>query len=197
MRLRLVLPVLALTLPATAAAQTRFELVPQIGYARFGDLWKGPVGTSIRSADGALYGVLVGVQLAPAIALTGNVAYGRSDLEAGLPILGSAAFGTSETLYFDGGLEVRLPLATATPFLQVGAGGVYQSLEAGGVGTDATSPAFHVGAGIDVPIGRSFALRLQGRDYISRFDAREAVLLDVEPNTGHTLALTAGVALRF
>lgn len=204
LRRRSILPILGLLvlLPAAAEAQsaaTRLEIVPQAGYAVFGDLWKGPVGTSIGARNGALYGVQVGLQLAPVLALTGNVAYANSDLEAGLPILGGAAFGSTETLYYDAGLQLRLPLAGsgASPFLQAGAGGVRHEISSGIIDLTSTSPAFHVGGGVDLALTPAVGLRLQVRDYIHEFDSRDAIALDLETGTNHTIALTAGLRLAF
>ncbi len=183
--------------PALVSAQS-VELVPQAGYAVFGDLWKGPLGTSVKGRNGPFYGVQVGINVSPAIAVVGNASFARTDLEAGLPFLGGTAFGTSEAVYFDGGLQLRLPMGSgASPFLQVGAGGVRHRLESGIVNVDATSPAFHVGGGVDLNLTRNLGMRMQVRDYISKFDAREAVLLDVEGATGHTVALTIGLRAAF
>lgn len=189
--------------PAALHAQApthRIEVVPQAGYAMFGDFWKGPVGTSIGNRNGALYGVQVGLNLTPALALTGNVAYSDGQLEAGLPVIGGAAFGSSETLYYDAGLQLRLPVATGnvTPFLQAGAGGVRNTIATGLVDLVSTSPAFHVGGGLDIALSPGLGLRFQARDYISKFDAQEAIFVDlVDGATGHTLAFTAGLRLSF
>lgn len=196
--LAILVPILA---PAALDAQApgaRFDLVPHAGYAVFGDLWKGPLGTRIGSRNGALYGVQVGLRLTPVLGITGSVAYADGDLEAGLPILGGAAFGTSETLYYDAGLELRLPVGSGTtPFLQAGAGGVRHDIASGIVDLTSSSPAFHVGGGLDMALTPALGLRLQVRDYISKFDAREAIFLDVDGATDHTLALTAGLRLSF
>jgi hypothetical protein len=185
-------------LPVAAYAQNsapRIELIPQVGYAVPGALWKGPFGTSIRSQNSAFYGVQLGVNLTPVIGLVGGVAFAQSDLEAGLPVIGGAAFGTTETIYYDAGLQLRMPIQglSAVPFLQAGAGGVHHKLESSIVEVSATNPAFHVGGGLDLNLSPAVGVRLQVRDYIGRFDAQEAIFLDVDGATSHTLAFTVGL----
>lgn len=192
----------AVMVPATLQAQStepRVQLVPQVGYAVHGDLWQGPVGTRIGGRNSALYGLQAGLHLTRGLAITGNVALSDSELEAGIPVIGGAAFGSLRNLYYDAGIELSLPLGSGvSPFLQAGAGGVRHDIDTGIVDLTATSPAFHVGGGLDLPVGNALAIRLQVRDYISKFDAREAIYLDVtEGATGHTLAFTAGLRLRF
>jgi hypothetical protein len=191
----------AAALPMAGMAQTRpaVELIPQAGYAMFGDLWSGPVGTSVRSANGAFYGLQAGLNITPVIGLTGSVGYARTDLEAGLPIIGGAAFGTSETVYYDAGVQLRVPLqgAAVSPFVQAGAGGVHHALSSGILDVTSNSPAFHVGGGLDLDLTRNVGLRLQLRDYIARFDAREAIALDVSDDPTHTLAFTMGLRVGF
>jgi hypothetical protein len=184
--------------PIAVNAQTgppRIELIPQVGYAVPGALWKGPFGTSIRSQNGAFYGVQLGVNATPVIGLVGSVALAQSDLEAGLPVIGGAAFGKTETIYYDAGLQLRLPIqgVGAVPFLQAGAGGVHHKLKSSIVQVSATNPAFHVGGGLDLNLSPAVGVRLQVRDYIGRFDAQEAILLDVDGATSHTLAFTIGL----
>jgi len=189
-------------LPMVVSAQNRaprIELIPQVGYAVPGALWKGPFGTSIRSQNGALYGVQLGVNATPVFGLVGSVAFAQSDLEAGLPVIGGAAFGTTETIYYDAGLQLRLPIqgVGAVPFLQAGAGGVHHKLESSIVEVSSTNPAFHVGGGLDLNLSPAVGLRLQLRDYIGKFDAQEAIFLDVDGATSHTLAFTVGLRVGF
>lgn len=190
------------TLPGAAFAQSHrslIDIVPQVGYLRQGDLLSGPLGTRIGSDNGVFYGVQLGIHLTPTLAVVGSVGHTRGNLTAGLPLIGGAAFGSTETLLYDGGLQLRLPLgsARATPFLQAGAGAAHYRLESGPVRTDATNPVFHLGGGIDIDVTPSMGLRLQVRDYIGRFDAREALLVDVGSRTSHALAFTVGLRVGF
>lgn len=205
--MRLSRPVLAsafcavaiLPLPLEAQQRPTVELIPQAGYALFGDLWKGPIGTSVRSRNGAFYGLQLGLNATPVVGIVGSVGYSRTDLEAGLPILGGAAFGSSETVYYDAGVQLRVPVAgrSISPFIQAGAGGVHHTLESGILDVESNSPALHLGAGLDMDLTPNVGLRLQLRDYISKFDAREAVYLDVDGASSHTLAFTMGLRVGF
>src|SRR5262245_50199199 len=99
MRTSLVILALAGTvgLASSASAQssappvangTAFELTPYAGYMIFGDYLKGPLGTSISNAPGALYGVQLGMKIYPNVSLIGNLGYTSSDITAGIPFLG-------------------------------------------------------------------------------------------------------------
>src|SRR5574342_1355844 len=82
----------------TLATGTAFELTPYAGYMIGGTFLKGPLGTSISSAPGAMYGVQLGMKMSPNIALVGNVGYSSSEIEAGIPILGGVSLANSKML---------------------------------------------------------------------------------------------------
>lgn len=181
-----------------AQGSSGIELTPYAGYIIFDDLVSGPAGTGLGSADGPMFGAQIGVPLVPGIKLVGQVAHARSSLRVGVPIVGDLEFGDSRTWLYDGGLELSIPLGSgATPFLQVGAGGIHQAFEVSGVGVDATSFAFNAGLGLDVPLGSHVGLRVMGRDYIGRFDFQEAVLVDIDDEIRHNIAVSAGLRLSF
>jgi hypothetical protein len=52
-----------------------------------------------------------------------------------------------------------------------------------------------VGAGVDVPLGSRLGLQLMGKDYIGKFDAREATGVNVDSKTTHNWTLSAGLRL--
>jgi hypothetical protein len=54
-----------------------------------------------------------------------------------------------------------------------------------------------VGAGADVGLTRSIGLRLMAKDYVGRFDVREATTLDYEPGIAHNFAFSAGLKIAF
>ena len=121
------------------------------------------------------------------IALVGNVAYASSDLEVGLPIVGGLSFGRSSALMYDAALRLSVPLG----------GRRDQPVRAGGRGRDAAGDRggtrldpvdqlrLQRGAGVDVPLGSRLGLQLMAKDYIGKFDAREATALDVNTETTH------------
>jgi hypothetical protein len=70
-----------------------------------------------------------------------------------------------------------------------------QEIEVASVASTSTNFAYNVGAGLDVPLGPRFGLQLMAKDYIGKFDAREATALNVNSRTTHNWALSAGVRL--
>ena len=81
-------------------------------------------------------------------------------------------FGSGSRL--TGGLPI-------SPFVQGGAGAVRQSFDIGPASTHSTNFAYNVGAGADVSIAPRLGLQLMVKDYIGKFDAREATGINVTP----------------
>ena len=187
---------LALTSPL--AAQSGFQLTPYAGYMKFGNLASGPFNTSLRNSGSAVYGAEATFGLTRGIALVGNLAYSRPSLEIGAPILGGVSVGHGSVLLYDAALRLRLPTAGAlpiSPFVQGGVGAVRQSFDLGPIGTHATNTAYNVGAGADIAIAPRLGLQLMAKDYIGKFDAREATAIDVKTRTTHNWAVSAGLRL--
>jgi hypothetical protein len=121
MRTPIVIAALAATvsLASSASAQssappvangTAFELTPYAGYMIFGDYLKGPLGTSISNAPGAIYGVQLGMKIYPNVSLIGNIGYTSSDITAGIPFLGGYPSRTARPCFTTVGLQLDLPL---------------------------------------------------------------------------------------
>jgi hypothetical protein len=187
---------------APIASGTAFELTPYAGYMIFGDYLKGPLGTSISNAPGAIYGVQLGMKIYPNVSLIGNLGYSSSDVQAGIPFLGGYSIAHSSTLLYDGGLQLDLPLTTASglalkPFVQVGAGAMRYNISESIVSTTATNFAANFGAGADLALGQSMGLRLMAKDYVGKFDFHDATQLDVQGQTAHNWALSAGLRFNF
>ena len=166
---------LAAPLQAQSGRPGSFGITPYAGYMKFGNLVDGPLGTSVRSAGGPVYGAEATVGITRGLALVGNVAYASSDLEVGVPIVGGLSFGKSSALLYDAALRLSVPLTAG------GAGGI--------------SPFVQAGAGVYVSLGPRFGLQLMAKDYIGKFDAREATAVNVDPKTTHNWTLSAGVRL--
>ena len=182
------------------ASGTAFELTPYAGYMIFGDYLKGPLGTNISNAPGALYGVQLGMKLSPNISLVGNLGYTSSDVTVGVPFLGGYSIASSSTLLYDGGIQLELPMTTASglrlqPFGQVGAGAMRYDINASILQTHATNFAANVGVGADVGLGQNLGLRLMAKDYIGKFNFQDATSLDVQGQTANNWALSAGLRL--
>lgn len=194
-------PLAAQGVGARPAAPT-VEIVPYAGYMLSGSLLDGPLGTSIQSAGGPLYGAQLGIPITSNVALVGNVAFSRSDLQVGLPILGGYSVGQSQRVLYDGGLQISAPVRTPSgkslvPFVQAGVGAMRTDVTVASVSTHGTSFAANAGAGVDVALGPNFGLRLLARDYFSKFDSQQAVALNLDTKTQQNWALTGGLKIGF
>jgi hypothetical protein len=186
-----------------ALAQTsasRIEVTPYAGYMLFGDFVKGPLGTSISNAGGALVGAQLGIALTPNVAVVGNAARASGDINLGIPFFNGITVGSSSAWMFDGALQLSMPLPgraiSFTPFVQLGAGAMRHNVKIG-LSTDATNFVGSVGAGADFGLTRTIGLRLMAKDYIGRFDVREATTLDYQPEIAHNIGLSAGLKIAF
>jgi hypothetical protein len=79
--------------------------------------------------------------------------------------------------------------------VQGGAGAVRQSFDVGPASTHATNFAYNVGAGADVALAPRLGLQLMVKDYIGKFDAKEATSINVNTKTTHNWAVSAGLRL--
>ena len=197
-----------LILAASPAAAQRatggagVHVAPYAGYLITGSIFEGPFGTRIGSANGPIVGAQLGLDLTPAVAIVGNVGYSSGDLEIGVPVIGGIGVGTSSMWLYDGALQLSVPLQASggmgiRPFIQGGAGAITQRVSASIAGTDATSFAWNVGGGVDLQFSRNVGLRLMAKDYIGRFDTREAIGFDVDNDYTHNWGITVGLKLGF
>ena len=199
------------TLSSAAHAQSRasalpsgkaFDFTPYVGYMVFGSLMDGPFGTSIGNAPAPVFGAQLGMRLAPSISLVGNVAAASSDIKAGIPLLGGLSVAHSNLLLYDGGLQLDVPrMAIAgtsmSPFIQAGAGAMRYEISQSFLSTDATNFAGNVGVGADVTLGKNVGMRLMAKDYIGKFDFKDATFIDYEGKTTNSVAFSAGLRLSF
>lgn len=190
----------ALPVAAQQAKPAVFDVSPYAGYMMFGKLFEGPIGTSISTGSGPVYGAQMSLTMARNVALYGNVGYSSSDLKVGIPILGGIDVGTSKALMYDGGIELRLPMQSATvvtPFVQGGVGAMRYEVESGFLNTKATNVAYNFGGGVDVRLSPNFGVRLMAKDYLGKFDFKEATSFDLNGKTTNNVALTLGVNVGF
>ena len=209
MKPRFVITAALAGLVATSAAQAQtqpvrgmsLELTPYAGYMMFGKMVEGPIGTSVSNANSPLYGAQLGLSLTPNIGLVGNVAYASSDLKIGVPFLGGLTVGDTKVLLYDGSLQLRLPTTTTlggiSPFVQLGAGAIRYEVENGLIKTTATNAAFNAGVGLDYQLTKNLGVRLMAKDYIGKFDFKDATTFDLEGKTAHNVALSVGLKLGF
>ena len=190
----------AIPLAAQQAKPTVFDVSPYAGYMMFGKLFEGPIGTSVSAGSGPMYGAQMSLTMAKNVALYGNVGYSSSDLKVGLPIIGGFDVGNSKALLYDGGVELKVPMQQAsmvTPFVQGGIGGIRYEVESGFLNTKATNVAYNVGGGVDVKLNPNFGVRLMAKDYLGKFDFKEATSFNLNGKTTNNVALTLGVNFGF
>jgi hypothetical protein len=184
-----------------AHAATSLEVTPYAGYMMFGKFIDGPLGTSLSSSASAVYGAQLGLAIAPGIKLVGNVAHAAGDLKIGIPFLGGINAGTTSALLADGGIQLSLPTPATSyvPFVQAGVGAMRWNVNLGSTGLQTTSTNLtgNLGAGLDLNFGPTMALRFMAKDYIGKFDFKQATSLDISGKTANNWALTAGLKLAF
>lgn len=183
-----------------AQAGTGASLTPFAGYLVTGSWYDGPVGTSVSATNAPLVGAQGSIPFTRGLSLTGSFAYASGDLRVGLPILGGINVGTAKTFLYDVGLELGGLSGKSSgiaPFVTGGVGGMTNDIKNGLLDTRATNLAYTAGVGIDVGVARGFALRVQAKDWIGRFDSEEAVGFRATGNLAQNWGLTAGVRLAF
>lgn len=203
----LVVRALAVTLtlgaPAALAAQSfnnGASVTPYAGYLVTGKWYDGPLGTSLSTTNTAVVGAELGVPVAKGVSIIGNGAYASGDLRVGVPIFGGVNVGTNKMWLYDVALELGGITGKATgiaPFVLGGIGGMTNDITNVLVDTRSTNLTYTAGVGVDIGAAHGFALRLQAKDYIGRFDSQEAIGFKAEANLAHNWALSAGVKLAF
>ena len=188
---------LAAPLQAQSGRPGSFSITPYAGYMKFGNLVDGPLGTSVRGAAGPVYGAEATLGITRGLALVGNVAYASTDLEVGVPVIGGLSFGRSSALLYDAALGSACRSAPAGSGRSCRRARVRCGRRSKWLRSRprSTNFAYNVGAGVDVPLGSRLGLQLMAKDYIGKFDAREATAIDVNTETTHNWTLTAGVRL--
>jgi len=199
---------LAAPLAAPLAAQSStptasvFHVAPYAGYMVFGNYLNGPVGTTLSSKPGALYGVQAALSLSPNLQLVGNIGTTSSSMQVGVPFLGGLSVGNSSMLMYDADLEYDFGGSSTsgvkfTPFIQAGIGQMKYDISASVLETHATNLAENVGLGADFAIGRGMAVRVLAKDYIGKFNFQDATGLGITGSTAHNLGFMAGLRFDF
>ncbi len=194
-------------LPGAAHAQRSSgssvaRLTPYVGYINFGNIATGPLGTHLSNQGSVIYGAQLGITLVPNVALVGNVGYTDSNLEVGLPLIGGLKVADTKALLYDGGLQLRLPVVSASgtglvPYVEAGAGAIRYEVTAASITTRATNFAANFGGGVDVQLTRALGLRAMAKDYVGKFDFKEATGLSLTGNTAHNWMFGVGLNLGF
>ncbi len=175
-------------------------IIPYAGYMITTSFAKGPLSSSLGSANGAIYGAQLALPLAPNASLVGGIGYSNGDLRAGLPIIGGINVGTAKAYIYEGDLELRGSQGKQgmtmgfTPFLQVGAGAIHRNLSAIGLQATSTDFAMNGGVGADFAVSPGFTLRLMAKDYIGKATFNSDL---AQTNTLNNITLNAGVRFSF
>ncbi len=185
---------------AHAQAVGGASLTPYAGYLVTGNWYDGPLGTNLHTSNSPMLGVQGSVGLAKSIALVGNLGYANGDLQVGLPIIGGVNVGKAETWMYDAGVEIgglSGRRSGVAPFVQGGIGGMTSNISNSLLDVHATNLAYTAALGVDVGVARGFAVRVQAKDWMGRFDSQDAIGFRVNGNFTHNFALSAGVRLGF
>ena len=194
--------------PARMDAQTpglAGDVTPYVGYLLTGNFIEGPIGASLSSAGGALYGVQVSLPVGSGISLYGNIASSKADLRIGVPLVGDMNAGRVETLLYDGGIRLTMPAAvgstkTVTPFFQAGIGAIkHDILAADYIELSATNFAFNAGVGAYIAVVDGLGIRALVSDYMGKFDEEEATGFDLglSTKTRHNFGFAGGISIEF
>lgn len=183
-----------------AQRPTIARVTPYVGYMMFGDYVDGPIGTRISNASSAVYGVSVGLDLSRNVSLVGNIGYTDSNVRVGLPIIGGVNIADSKVLLYDGGLQYRLPTRSSlgtgiAPFVEAGVGAIRYEVRTGPLTTQATNVAGNFGGGVDLSLNRSIGIRAAVKDYVGKFDFKEATSFNLNSRVSHNVAFTLGLTL--
>jgi hypothetical protein len=176
-----------------------FAVAPFGGYLLSQRFLDGPLGSSLGVQSTPIYGVQASLPLMPNGSLVGTIAHGSSDLEAGLPIIGGIAVGTTNTTVFDASVELRLPgnASRFVPVLQLGGGAIRREVMVQGLTAKTTDFTVSGGLGADFPISRSLAVRLMARDHYGKADFGSIGDLEASTDDLHAVTLTGGVRIAF
>ena len=183
-----------------------FSITPYIGYVAYGDHFETPSG-EFTNDNAAIYGVQLGIDMTPNLALVGNFGYSRTNWEFEFGSGPGEQFaGDVGVWLYDGNLQLKFPFAagagTFSPFAQAGVGAIKFTADRDDFDAEGTTNvAFNAGLGADFNVG-ALGLRLMVKDYISSFKWEDFESAN-DPNdlqnaeTSHNFAFTLGLKLGF
>lgn len=197
----------ALLIASTAGAQqqsrpTVARVTPYVGYITYGNFATGPLGTRVGNQPAPIFGVQVGLDVLPNVAIVGHLGYSDSNVEVGVPILGGLEIADSRALLYDGGVQVRLPglagdRTAIVPYVEAGVGAIRYEVSAAGLSTKSTNVAGNFGGGLDLQLNRAFGVRLMAKDYVGKFDFQEATGFGIGGSVAHNWVFGVGMNLGF
>ena len=186
----------------TADAQSRpaARLTPYVGFLASGSIAELPLGFDVGNAGAPVYGLQLGINVTPNVAIVGNIGYSDTELQAGIPLIGGFGIADSKILMYDGGVQLRFPALTGTgtglvPFVEGGVGAIRHDITVGRVTSNSTNVALIAGGGVDLQLTNALGLRVMAKDHMSRFDYGEAIGIANEGRRAHNWVLGLGLNL--
>ncbi len=187
-----------------AAVTPILQITPYVGWMMFGTYARRDGNVNFSNQDRPLYGVQAKLALSPYVGLVGNFAYSRTRW------MYENYYGPGQDQYLDrvgvwfldGGFELRLPHPTGpsssiAPFIQIGAGAVRYTANAGSIEEGATKVAFNGGLGLDVQASRGFGIRLMAKDYLTSLAWSDVTHVSANDRVSNNVALALGLNIGF
>lgn len=176
-----------------------FAIAPYAGYLLSQHFFDGPLGTSLNVQSAPVYGLQIGLPLAPNASIVASAGYAVGDLDAGLPIIGGISVGETSTTAYDLSVELRLatPASRMVPVFQVGGGALRREVTVAGISAATTDFQVSGGIGADIPLSSNLSMRLMAKDYYGKADFGSVGALNARTGDLHTVALTGGIRFTF
>jgi opacity protein-like surface antigen len=192
--------VIVMNTTAGAQGPAAARVTPYVGYLASGSIADGPLGSRLVNQGAPVYGVQLGFNLSPNIALVGNIGYADSELQAGFTWLGGVNIADSRILMYDGGVQLRFPALSRpgtgiVPFVEGGVGAIRHEVSVGPLTTRSNNVAFTAGAGVDLQLSHALGVRVMAKDHMSRFDYGDAIGIANEGRRAHNWVLGVGINL--
>jgi hypothetical protein len=180
-----------------APPAARLRVSPAIGYAIAGDYFRGPGDVGLRTENGLLLGLDVGLHLTGPLSLAASVVQGQTDWTVGpLPLVGTVGLDGAQLWFVDLALRGEWPAGPLSFFVQGGAGLARYSIANPLISGARDNVAISAGIGVRVPISGRVSGVAMAKDYIVSFrSVDELEALGVTGQRSHTLALMAGLSL--
>ena len=174
----------------------RLRITPTVGYAIVGDYFRGPGDVGLRTENGVLLGLDVGLHLTGPMSLAASVARGRTDWTVGpLPLVGTLGLDGAELWFVDLALRGEWPSGPISFFVQGGAGVARYSIANPLISGARENLALSVGTGVRAQIRSRLQAVGSVKDYLVSFRSVDDLAeLGVTGRRSHTIALLAGLS---
>lgn len=174
----------------------RLRITPAVGYAIVGDYFRGPGDVGLRTENGLLLGLDVGLHLTGPLSLAASVAQGRTDWTVGpLPFVGTLGLDGAQLWFVDLALRGEWPAGPLSFFVQGGAGVARYSITNPLISGARENLALSAGTGLRAQIRPRLQAVGLVKDYLVSFrSVDDLAALGVTGRRSHTIALLAGLS---